>query len=145
MKKNKFLKIGLSFCIICFLVFVSIPNVNAYDRVYPKEDGPYTFLIWGRINGMGSCNVLDWVNITSPFWNLTYPYYISYHFRLFSIFIVNNTLQNRRYVSFPAHISLCGFKGFGPTHDMVFYKVFRSSIVIGQCDEIRIVETPDWN
>jgi hypothetical protein len=139
--------IGIIVCMLLVgIVLVSIPNVNADDRLYPKEDGPYFFLIWGRINGMGSSSLPGWDNITSPFWNLTYPKYISYHFRIFSIFIVNNTLQNIRHISFPAHISLYGFKGFGPTHYMVFYQGLglRRKIVIGKCDEIRVHETPPW-
>ena len=141
MNTNKILKISLSFCIICFLVFISIQSVSADDKLYPKEDGPYYVFINGRINGMGSCSILDWANITSPFWNITYPKYINYHLRIFSIFIVNNKLQNIKSVSFPAIIELYGFKGFGPTHDMVFNKIIGRSIVIGICDEIAVYET----
>ena len=126
--------------ILLFIVVAFAPTINA-DKLYPKEDGPYFFIIAGGINGMGS-NIPDWVNISSTFWNITYPKFIRYHFRLFSIFIVDNKLQNIRYISFPANINLYGFKGFGPTRDMAFNKLFGYSIVIGKCDEISVHEKP---
>ena len=135
------IKKGLAVAVILLFIGVAFaPSINAVDKLYPKEDGPYFFFIAGRINGMGSSSIPDWVNISSPFWNITYPKYIRYHFRIFSIFIVDNKLQNIRYISFPANIDLYGFKGFGPTYDMVVNRLFGYSIVIGKCDEISVYE-----
>jgi hypothetical protein len=139
MKKNRFLKVVFTVCIICFLVLVSVPVVNSGRVWYLKEDGPYFVYIsgknWGTMSGYK-----DFINHSLPFWYLIYPDYIAYQYEIFSILIVNGTLQNIKNVSFPASITLFGFKGFAPTMGMIVLKALIGRVrVVGMCDEILVV------
>lgn len=134
--QNKFFKKGLAVGVICFLMLISIPMVTGTRIDYPKENGPYTVFIGGYgglINGS-----IDIYRHPLPFWYLIYPEHITYNFKCFTIFFVNGERQE---LTYPAEISLRGFKGYAQPLTcyiliLTLFRFIHRTRVLGRCDEI---------
>ena len=139
MRKNNILKISMAVGLICLLMLVSFPIVNAEEIIYPKEDGPYSIYLHGKSDGGGG----EFANLLRilPFWYLKYPKFIQYHILSLSWFFVNGTSQE---IPDPEEIyffSFYGFKGYGPSYLIMPYVswLVGGIHVFGNCDEIRVL------
>jgi len=116
--KNQYVTKGLAVGIICLLMLVSIPIISGETIRYPREEGPYNVLIFGKCTGMGGGTYTFWLHF-SPLWFLFYPLSVDWHFEEGSSFYVNGELQE---IVYPAQIDLCGFKGYGQSTYMSWLK-----------------------
>ena len=145
--KKYIIRKGLAVGIICLLLLLSIPNVSGETIHFPKEEGPYTVFASGEINTMaGNLSIIFRI---MPFWFLSYPRHIEYWFEEDSVLFVNGEKQD---IIYPAQVDLIGFKGYGQTVYMWFFKIFGLNFiyfltdflinpkarVVGQCDEISV-------
>ncbi len=148
--KQKFRK-GLAISTIFLLMLVSIPMVCGEDILYPKEEGPYNVLIFGKSTGMGG-GLFDMFIHFWPLWFKFYPSSINWDFEEGSVFYVNGEKQD---IVYPAQIWISGFKGYGQSFHMLLLKdkvailmgFFTSSMpttrarIIGRCDEIELKDS----
>ncbi|UCD13964.1 MAG: hypothetical protein JSW60_00675 [Thermoplasmatales archaeon] len=124
--------------VICLLMLVSFPMVSGERILYPREEGPYTIYVVGFSRGFGFNGQVDFYSYKWPFWCLNYSQKIDYDFEIFSMLLVNGSLQKIKY---PANIRLHGFKGFAPTFWMLNLKLYMGRCrVIGKCDELLVYD-----
>ena len=145
------LRKGLVVGVICLLLLVSIPMVSSEDILYPKEEGPYNLLIFGKSTGMGGGLFTMFIHFW-PLWFKFYPSSINWDFEEGSVFYVNGEKQD---IVYPAQIWISGFKGYGQSFHMLLLKVkvailisfLTGSIpttrarIIGRCDEIELKDS----
>ncbi len=142
------LKKGLVVGVIFLFMLVSLPFVSGEEIFYPKEEGPYSVLIFGKCTGMGGGFYTVFFHFW-PVWLLLYPLDIGWYFDPGSSFFVNGEKQQ---IVYPADIELRGFKGYGASTLMIVVKYFGFAFlaplvgfmptartrVIGLCTEIAV-------
>ena len=142
---------GLAVGVILLLMLVSIPMVSGEDILYPKEEGPYDVLIFGKSTGIGGGLFAMFIHFW-PLWFNFYPSGINWDFEEGSVFYVNGEKQD---IVYPAQIWISGFKGYGHSFHMLLLKdkavilVYRltgfmpntRARVLGRCAEIQISDS----
>lgn len=144
--KHKFRK-SLTVIVICLLMLVSIPLVNALDE-YPREEGPYNVFMGGKCSRGGYKPVFfDFVSFfkgekprwfqLGPLGLYRWPVGPHYQMEKSSIFIVNGKIQN---IEYPVGIMLKGFKGYAPAIYHTAIKTLGRIRVFGVCEEISLLD-----
>ena len=142
--RDKLFRKGLVVCILCLLTLVISPfgiciesqkdvkpTLIVDDIEYPKENGPYRFIMLGNYCSTGNTiEIEEGKIIIGPFVYLKYPYCKVWMLppNLYRIIFINNNVVEKDIIDEWREIEAFGFKGFSGNGFFVF----------GICDEINI-------